>query len=1122
MECPACGHANRADARFCEHCGAATERPCASCGRELRPTARFCDACGTVVAASPGAPLREPRAYTPRHLADKILASRSALEGERKQVTVLFADVRGSMELAGSVDPEEWHRLLDRFFEILAEGVHRYEGTVNQYTGDGIMALFGAPIAHEDHAQRACFAALRLRDELRRFANELRLEQGMDFAVRIGLHSGEVVVGKIGDDLRMDYTAQGAIVGLAARIQQLAEAGKVYASSETARRVEGFFSFAELGAATLKGIAKPVPLFELADLGPLRTRFDASRARGLTRLVGRDAELALLDAALDRLAEGQGSHIGIVGQAGVGKSRLCHEFAERARARGIRVIVTSCPPYGKSVPLLAFMHSQRALLGIDERDSPDAAREKIAGRLVSLDPALVEEIPFLCDFLGVPDPLLPVDPLTPEARQRRFLTLARRMKKARAARSEPFVFIGEDIHWQDAASDAVGAALRENNAWTLTVHNFRPGYRPPDADHPDYQQIAVQPLTPRSTESLLRELLGRDADAALVERIASRASGNPFFAEEIVRTLAESGHLEGSPGRYRLAKPNETDRVPETVQAVLASRIDRLGEAEKALLGAAAVIGQRFALGLLERIAEQTASELPATLAGLARAQLVYEEAIHPERVWSFEHPLTREVAYGSMLSDRRNRLHLAVARAIEALAPERADENAALIAYHWESAAEALEAARWHRRAAARAQSRDPSAAQRHWASVREFSARLPPSDEVDALGLEARVRLLRLGLLLGTSLEEARALLEEGRGLAVRIGDRKSLVVLLDAYASISAGENDIDAYLAHAREAVQLADECADLALQVAVRPTLARALLWVGRIGEALRLVEETLERVGDDSRLGAEHLGWSPRVALHHWKGLLLTYSGRWGEGRHWLERAVALQREEREPFYLAVIQQDHAHCAGFMGEVELAQRCAREAVEVADRRDGAAFLRVLAYLALGSTHVLTGELELALAALEEARAIAQTARVGLELEPMFFNSFALAHAARGEPEVARRFEEQALASARRIRSRFHELNACAVLGALLSRSSELPDRDRGEQLLAEAEKLIEETGIEAFRPSLELERARLAARRGDAEERRRRLLEAQRLFAAMGATARAEEVARRLARLPES
>src|SRR5437867_8912720 len=305
--CAACGHENRAQARFCESCGRALERLCPACGTEIRPTARFCDTCGAPIAASErSAPTRrDPRAYTPKHLAERILTSRAAIEGERKQVTVFFADVTGSMELAEQVDPEEWHRILDRFFEILTEGVHRFEGTINQYTGDGVMALFGAPLAHEDHAHRACYAALHLGDELRRFAQELKRERGLTFATRMGLNSGEVVVGSIGDDLRMDYTAQGHVVGIAARLQALADPGKVYVSEQTAALVEGFFALESLGAFRLKGVTEPLRVFSLEGVGRMRTRLDVSRARGLSRFVGRRDEMAALEAALARAVQGQ-------------------------------------------------------------------------------------------------------------------------------------------------------------------------------------------------------------------------------------------------------------------------------------------------------------------------------------------------------------------------------------------------------------------------------------------------------------------------------------------------------------------------------------------------------------------------------------------------------------------------------------------------------------------------------------------------------------------------------------------------------------------------------------------------------------------------------------------------
>ncbi len=372
MRCPSCGHANRAAAKFCEECGTRLAS-----------------------AAASAEPPRAPRDYTPRHLAEKILGSRAALEGERKQVTVLFADVKGSMDLAEQLDPEEWHRILDRFFQLLAEGVHRFEGTVNQYTGDGVMALFGAPIAHEDHARRACYAALHLAEALRRYGEELKRRLGLGFSVRMGLNSGEVVVGRIGDDLRMDYTAQGHTVGLAQRMEQLAGPERVYLTEHTAALVSGFFRLRDLGRFELKGVREPVLVYELEGLGPIRTRLEASRARGFSRFVGRDEETKALEVALARALEGAGQVVGVAGDAGVGKSRLCWELAERCRARGIRFAQGHAPPHGKMIPLLPWIDLYRSYFGITEQDDDETARDKIAGRTLRLDESLAESLPIL-------------------------------------------------------------------------------------------------------------------------------------------------------------------------------------------------------------------------------------------------------------------------------------------------------------------------------------------------------------------------------------------------------------------------------------------------------------------------------------------------------------------------------------------------------------------------------------------------------------------------------------------------------------------------------------------------------------------------------------------------------
>jgi len=652
MPCGSCGRDNREGAVFCDGCGATLTPTCPACAHALRSDARFCDVCGAqmpvvgvgaqVAGPNPRPPTPvlsrvegpAPRSYTPKHLADKILQSKSALEGERKQVTVLFADVKGSMELAEQVDPEEWHKILDRFFQILTDGVHRFEGTVNQYTGDGIMALFGAPIAHEDHAQRACYAALHLRDELRRYADALRVSDGLSFFVRIGLNSGEVVVGTIGDDLRMDYTAQGHVVGLAQRMEQLAEPGCVCLTQHTAALVSGYFALRDLGELSIKGLREPLRVHALEGVGTLRTRLDVSRARGFSRLVGRADEMAALELALKQATDGRGQVVGIVGEPGVGKSRLCFEFTERCRARGVPIYDAHCPAHGKTLPFLPMLELLRSYFGITDGDSDEAARKKIAGTLVLVDPTFHEVIPLVFDFLGVPDPERPAPRIDPEARQRQLFAFVRRLLQHRAR--DAVILLLDDVHWIDPASDAFLAQLADVVPGThfLLTLNFRPEYRAAWMGKSSYQQLPLYPLGPEAAAQLLGELLGSDPSVAVVTpRIAERTGGNPFFIEEVVQALVEAGRLTGAKGAYRLATPVDEITIPATVQAVLAARIDRLGEREKAVLQAAAVIGKEFSEPVLRAVLA------PIEPSG-ASDPLLTKEGAGGRSVWPFGSPL--------------------------------------------------------------------------------------------------------------------------------------------------------------------------------------------------------------------------------------------------------------------------------------------------------------------------------------------------------------------------------------------------------------------------------------------------------------------------------------------------
>jgi class 3 adenylate cyclase len=731
-------------------------------------------------------PTRKAGTYTPKHLADKILQSRSALEGERKQVTVLFADVKGSMELAEQLDPEEWHRILDRFFQILTDGIHRFEGTVNQYTGDGIMALFGAPIAHEDHAQRACYAALHLRDELRGYAEELKRSRGLSFAVRMGINSGEVVVGKIGDDLRMDYTAQGHTIGLAQRMEQLADPGAVYLAERTGSLVGGYFALRDLGRFNIKGAREAAQVYELEGVASLRTRLDRSRERGFSRLVGRDAEMKALDTVHKEVRQGSGQVIGIVGEAGVGKSRLCYEFLQHCRAGGTPVYEAHCVAHGRLIPFLPVLELMRNYFGITERDSSGEARTKIAGTIVLLDPGLQQNLPLVFDFLGVPDPDRPAPQLDPDARGRRLSDLIRRMGEVRSMR-EPAVFFVDDLHWVDNASEAYLAIFAASvvNSRGLLLVNFRPEYRGEWLRRSSYEQIPLRPLEAAATGSLIAELLGPDPSVvALAEHLAQRSGGNPFFAEEVVLALAESGTLAGAAGRYRLVGSVEDVSVPASVQAIIAARIDRLEEREKTVVQAASVIGKTFSEDVLGEVLGMSAPDLAGALARLTGAGFIYERELYPTAEYGFKHPLSQEVAYRSQLSDQRMGLHTRIADLVSDLYADRRDDKAALVAHHWEQAGQPLKAAQWLSRAAEWAGGSQVEESTRYWSKVRELLQSVPESSESMSLGAEACINIVLNGSRMGAPEDELATTFLEGLTLARGSGDRRALCEFLSTY--------------------------------------------------------------------------------------------------------------------------------------------------------------------------------------------------------------------------------------------------------------------------------------------------------------------------------------------------
>jgi len=1080
---------------------------CPGCARENRSDARFCDSCGRTLAA-PDAATRAPSSYTPRHLAEKILRSRSALEGERKQVTVLFADVKGSLELAEQVDPESWHVILDRFFAILAEGVHRFEGTVNQYTGDGIMALFGAPIAHEDHALRACHAALWLREELRGYAQELRRESGLNFSVRMGLNTGPVVVGKIGDDMRMDYTAQGHTVGLAARMEQLAEPGAVYLSAETAEQVRGYFELEDLGEFKVKGTSAPVRASALLRRGTFTTRLDVSRERGFSRFVGRESELGELQQALADARGGKASVIGVCAQAGTGKSRLCHEFAESCRAQDVTVLQAHALSHGQHLPLLPIVELLRAFFGVSERDPDQSVREKVAGRLVLLQDDLRDSLPLFFDLLGVPDPDHPLLESDPGLRRHQVFETLRRLLRA-VAREGPAVLLIEDLHWIDDTSDALLAGIAEAVVGTelLLLVNYRPGYAAEWMQVAHFRELALVPLGPEAATQLVADLLGDDPELGeLAARICEQAEGNPFFIEEVVRALAGDGTLEGQRGAYRLVRSPDALSVPDSVQGVLAARIDRLAEREKHVLQAASVIGKRFDPSLLGRVAELPEAELAQSLALLRDAEFIDEGQVE----YAFRHPLTQEVSYDSQLRERRVELH---ARAAAALQQDeaRVEESAALISHHLESAGDLAQAAIWSGRAAERLAGRNPDAGRESWRKVLALLDEVPEDDDTARLTVAACSNVLLLSFVAGISTAEATNLYYRGRAAAEARGWNTDVAALLSVYGLVTGSSTgDAGAYERCAREAFEIAERSGDRGAIFIAAVTLAPALQMCRKLPEARRASQRS---IAEAEAFGPEAQDSSLVIQAQTMDANLQALLGDPLGARLRLDDLLARARATGVVSLDLQVRIYRADVSFTLGDERTLGEDALRAAETAERV-GAPLLRSQASVIAGTWHALRGAHQEAAEAWERVLELSGESHTGVWDQPFYLAQIAHARSNLGEHERAR-----ALAAGALERSR--QMGTAREWTLLTSSHVLLNADDRGarsqvESALDDCAALIEETGWAAGRGFVAQERARLAVWQDDPAGVGLALEQAREVWTSLGAAPRAEAVGRLL------
>ena len=691
MRCASCGSEIAAGKKFCGDCGAEQSNRCPKCGVENSPGKRFCGDCGVALGAA--APAAAAPARAGKRITD-LVEPAGELDGERKTVTALFADIKGSTELEQDLDPEEARAIIDPALKLMIAAVHHYDGYVVQSTGDGIFAMFGAPLAHEDHPQRALYAALRMQEELRRYTATLRERGWAPIEIRVGVNTGEVVVRAIQTAAgHAEYTPIGHSANLASRMQTVAATGTIAVTEDTRKLCEGYFTFRSMGPTRVKGVSEAVNVHEVTGLGPLRTRLQASARRGLSKFVGREAELGQMKRAIELAKSGRGQIVAAVGEAGVGKSRLFFEF-QAVGQPGCLVLETLSVSHGKASAYLPLIDLLKNYFDITSDDDARRRREKIAGKILILDRALEDTLPYIFTLLEVAESDDQLARMDPEIRRRRTLEAIKRLL-LRESLNQPLIVIFEDLHWLDEGSRALLNLLADSigTARVLMLVNYRPEFTHNWGNKTYYTQLRLNPLGAESGEEMLKALLDDGRDLVPLKRvILEKTEGNPFFMEEIVQALFEQGALLRN-GAIKLAKSLSTIQIPSTVQAVLASRIDRLPPDQKDLLQTLAVIGKEFPFRLVREVSEKADDELQRLLSDLQIAEFIYEQPAISDVAYVFKHALSQQVAAGSALLERRRVLHQRVARVLEAQFPETVETQPELIAHHYTEAGLGAEA---------------------------------------------------------------------------------------------------------------------------------------------------------------------------------------------------------------------------------------------------------------------------------------------------------------------------------------------------------------------------------------------------------------------------------------------
>jgi class 3 adenylate cyclase/tetratricopeptide (TPR) repeat protein len=1021
MKCPKCQTENRETRKFCGKCGAPFAVKCPQCGSENLPGEDFCGECGHDLRKPQEAPpidYTQPHSYTPKHLADKILTTRTSIEGERKLVTVMFADVANYTSVSEKLDPEEVHQMMDGAFKILMDEIHKYEGTINQFTGDGVMALFGAPVSHEDHAQRACYAALSIQKAMGAYGEKIEKDTGVEFKMRIGLNSGPVIVGAIGDDLRMDYTAVGDTTNLASRMQTMAQPGTVLLSEHTRRLVKDYFDLRSLGQMEVKGKKEPQEAFELIKASKVVTRIGASVAKGLTRFVGRKSSMATLLDVFDKVKSGSGRVVGLLGEAGVGKSRLLLEMRNMLPQGEYHYLEGRCLQYGGSMAYLPVLDILRSYFDIKEGDREFLIKKKMEEKILDLDEKLKGVIPPFQSLLSLKVDDEGFSKLEPkEKREKTFEALRDLM--LRVSQEKPLVLTVEDLHWIDKTSEEFLGYLTGwlANTPIMLLLLYRPEYSHPWGSKSYYTKVGLDQLGPDSSSELVKAILEEgEAAPELTQLILNRAAGNPLFMEEFTHTLLENGSIERRDEKYVLSGKASDIQVPDTIQGIIAARLDRLEDNLKRTMQVASVIGRDFAFRILQTITGMR-EELKSYLLNLQGLEFIYEKRLFPELEYIFKHALTQEVAYNSLLLKRRKEIHARIGRAIEELYAERLEEFYEMLAYHYSRSDSLEKACRYSRLSGEKAEANySHREACDFYKGAIDLLNKLPET-------AESKKEKMEILYLMGPPLgflgfpEGALGLLQQGERLSKELGDERRLARFYNFMGMYYSHTGDPQLGMKYSEDAFEKARKSRDIELMAPLAFGLSVSYTQAGKYYKIVDMAPEVIDLIEKAERESDFFsLGGTPYSLLCSHCGFGMGLLGVFDEGKTFLEKGLRNASKINDAFSLGLLEMQYGHfylakgdwerskehfekgikhseeakwilgsalswsglgyaCAMF-GDPETGKRHAEKGLEV-HRESGVEMLLSMAHFYLGSIHLDLSDLINARSLAEEALRLSQ-------------------------------------------------------------------------------------------------------------------------------------------------